>query len=211
MHLQILNDLIARIDVLEGKMSENKLSEKIRAQRCSSYQDNFGMVALRGIEPPTNGMSITDHIMRSVGRDNILFNLIDRFSTNGKPVMIENGIRVHPIVFLETRFPEQVKKLIIQGLTRLKDNKISVSDLFKSQVDFSILNNIGKLLTKDRNMFIKYKVVGNSFFSISLELKARLEPHLSAWFLLNQVVHSQSVVDFQSLELVMRGLAFSNM
>ena len=169
------------------------------------------MVVLRGIEPPINGMSLTDHVMRSVNGNDILFNLIDRFSTNGKPAVTENGVRVLPIVFLETRFPEQVKKLIIQGLTRVRDSKISVSDLFTNQVDFSCLNRIGKLLTKDRNTFIKYKVVGNAFFGMSLELKVRLESNLSAWFSLNQVVHSRAVIDFQSLELVMKGLAFANM
>ena len=87
----------------------------------------------------------------------------------------------------------------------------SMSDLFSNQVDFNILNNIGKLLTKDKNTFIKYKVVGNSFFGLCLELKARLGPKLSAWFTLNQVIHMESVVDFQSLELVMRGISFTNM
>ena len=103
----------------------------------------------------------------------------------------------------------QVKKLLINGLARIKNRTISISD-YHDPADKSficMLSDIGNLLTKDKLLFNKYKLVNNPLLEITLQLKV-IDKDFAFWCSLDQAIFDESVIDFQNLELVNNGMYF---
>jgi len=70
-----------------------------------------------------------------------------------------------------------------------------------------VLVEIGKLLTKDKSLFVKYRLESNPTLGISLLLKVVFN-EISFWCSIDQVIFKDSAIDFQSLVLVKNGLFF---
>ena len=90
------------------------------------------------------------------------------------------------------------------------DNKVSVSNLFSNSKDVQMLGAICKLLTNEKVIFIKYKIVGDLVFGICLQLKVRLDFNVFTWYRFTQVICSHAKIDFQGLELMKHGISFTN-
>ena len=83
--------------------------DKVRNFRCSSYFDNFGVISLHGIEPPSSCVNISEYIMEIVDGGDDLFNLINHFQINRKWVVSDNGTRQPPIIYIHMSYPSRSK------------------------------------------------------------------------------------------------------
>ena len=71
-----------------------------------------------------------------------------------------------------------------------------------------MLSDIGNLLTNDKQLFTKYKLVNNPYFRITLELKLVIDKEIFAWCSFDQLIFNESLIDFQNLVLISKGLFF---
>ena len=82
--------------------------------------------------------------------------------------------------------------------------------MFSNSKYVQMLGSIGELLTNERAIFIKYKIIWDPMFGMCLKVKVRLDCNVCAWFKFGQVICYCAKIYFQRLKLVKNGVSFIN-